>query len=55
MKRRTLAVLLATILVVGCGGREQNGQRAPQASPRAAPVTVDGPGGIVAIGGGRGL
>jgi pimeloyl-ACP methyl ester carboxylesterase len=49
--------LLATILVVGCGGHEQNGQRAPAArtSPRAALVAVDGPGSLVAIGGGRSL
>jgi pimeloyl-ACP methyl ester carboxylesterase len=49
--------LLATVLVVGCGGEEQHGQRAPAAktSPHAAPVTVDGPGRLVAIGGGRNL
>jgi pimeloyl-ACP methyl ester carboxylesterase len=49
--------LLATVLVVGCGGHEQNGQRAPAAktSPHAAPVSVDGPGRLVAIGGGRSL
>jgi pimeloyl-ACP methyl ester carboxylesterase len=55
--RRRLGVLLATVLVVGCGGNEQSGQRAPAAktSPRAAPVTVDGPGRLVAIGEGRSL
>jgi pimeloyl-ACP methyl ester carboxylesterase len=49
--------LLATVFVVGCGGHEQNGQRAPAAktSPHAAPVTVDGPGRLVAIGEGRSL
>jgi pimeloyl-ACP methyl ester carboxylesterase len=54
---RRLGVLLATILVVGCGGNKQNGQRPPTAkvSPRAAPVTVDGPGRLVAIGEGRSL
>jgi pimeloyl-ACP methyl ester carboxylesterase len=49
--------LLATVLVVGCGGHERHGQRSPTAKalPRAAPVTVDGPGRLVAIGGGRSL
>jgi pimeloyl-ACP methyl ester carboxylesterase len=49
--------LLATVLVVGCGGHDQNGQRAPAAktSPHAASVTVDGPGELVEIGDGRSL
>src|SRR5215216_4870875 len=55
--RRRLGLLLATVLVVGCGGHEQSGRRAApaKASPRAAAVTVAGPGGLVAIGGGRSL
>ena len=55
--RHWLGVLLATALVVGCGGQEQNGQRAPAAktSLRAAPVTVDGPGRLVGIGERRSL
>ena len=54
---RRLGVLLATVLVVGCGGHEQDGQRAPVAktSPQGAPDTVDGQGGLVEIGDGRSL
>jgi pimeloyl-ACP methyl ester carboxylesterase len=52
---RAVLVLFASALAVGCGGEESKGQRAPTAkSGRAAPVT-EGPGRLVAIGGGRSL
>ena len=50
-----LAVLVASALVVGCGGHEQKGQRAATAkTARAVPVIV-GPGRLVGIGAGRSL
>lgn len=50
-----LAVLLVSVLVMGCGGHERNGQRAATATtPRTAPVIL-GPGRLVGIGGGRSL
>jgi pimeloyl-ACP methyl ester carboxylesterase len=55
VKRPALAVFMAAVLIVGCGGHDLNGKRAPTTSAHAAPVTVDGPGRLVAIGGGRSL
>jgi pimeloyl-ACP methyl ester carboxylesterase len=50
-----LAVLVASVVVVGCGGHKQNEQRAATAKPaRAVPVIV-GSGRLVGIGGGRSL
>ena len=50
-----LAALVASALVVGCGGHEQKGQRAATAkTARAVPVIV-GPGRLVGIGAGRSL
>ena len=52
---RTIAVLVASVLAVGCGGHEQKGQRvATTKAARAAPVIV-GSGRLVTIGGGRSL
>jgi pimeloyl-ACP methyl ester carboxylesterase len=53
--RRMLAVMAASVLVAGCGGHEQKGQRdATTKTARAVPVIV-GSGRLVAIGGGRSL
>jgi pimeloyl-ACP methyl ester carboxylesterase len=49
-----LAVLVASILVVGCGGHEHPGHRAAAKTARAVPVIV-GSGRLVGIGGGRSL
>jgi pimeloyl-ACP methyl ester carboxylesterase len=50
-----VAVLVASILAVGCGGQEHKGQRAATVkTSRTAPVIV-GSGRLVAIGGGRRL
>lgn len=53
--RRALAVLVACVLMVGCGGHEQAGRPAATTKPaRAVPVIV-GSGRLVSIGGGRSL
>ena len=55
MARRAIGLVLATALVVSCGGQEPTSrtQQGPKAL-RGAPVVV-GPGRLVAIGGGRSL
>jgi pimeloyl-ACP methyl ester carboxylesterase len=50
--RRSVIVLLVSVLAAGCGGEESQGGTAK--APRAVPVIV-GPGRLVAIGGGRKL
>ena len=49
-----MAVVLACVLAVGCGGQEPKAHRGPVKTPRLAPV-AEGPGKFVAIGDGRTL
>jgi pimeloyl-ACP methyl ester carboxylesterase len=53
---RIATLLLVAALAAGCGGQARDRTHAAEADkPPAAPVTVDGPGRLVAIGGGRSL
>jgi pimeloyl-ACP methyl ester carboxylesterase len=53
--RRTLAVLLASVLVGGCGGHGSKARSATAPAVSAPAVSVSGPGRLIAIGGGRSL
>jgi pimeloyl-ACP methyl ester carboxylesterase len=52
---RTIAVLVASVLAVGCGGHDQKGQRAAATKAARAVPVIAGSGRLVTIGGGRSL